>query len=157
LGTVTERLQQILRTVRRDPSRSELSKIDLNVVIADTQRTWEDLAREKWKLALSAELAGEALVIEGDLSDLQQPFENLVFNARDPRCEMRNQTRDQARRAEGLDSNRRRQALIDAATWKGTVQLRTYRRGDRAVLEVRDNGIGMTEEVRRRCTETHFT
>jgi len=25
------------------------------------------------------------------------------------------------------------------------------------VLEVRDNGIGMTEEVRRRCTETHFS
>jgi signal transduction histidine kinase len=25
------------------------------------------------------------------------------------------------------------------------------------VLEVRDNGVGMTEEVRRRCTETHFT
>jgi signal transduction histidine kinase len=24
-------------------------------------------------------------------------------------------------------------------------------------LEVRDNGAGMTEEVRRRCTETHFS
>jgi signal transduction histidine kinase len=24
-------------------------------------------------------------------------------------------------------------------------------------LEVQDNGIGMTEEVRRRCTETHFS
>jgi signal transduction histidine kinase len=25
------------------------------------------------------------------------------------------------------------------------------------VLEVQDNGIGMTEEVKRRCTETHFS
>ena len=25
------------------------------------------------------------------------------------------------------------------------------------MLEVRDNGIGMSEEVRRRCTETHFS
>ena len=25
------------------------------------------------------------------------------------------------------------------------------------MLEVRDNGIGMTEDVRRRCTETHFS
>ena len=30
LGTVTERLQQILRTVRRDPSKAELTRLDLN-------------------------------------------------------------------------------------------------------------------------------
>jgi len=29
--------------------------------------------------------------------------------------------------------------------------------GAEAVLEVTDNGAGMTEEVRRRCTETHFS
>src|SRR5207244_4315857 len=44
LGTVTERLQQILQTVRRDPSCSVLSRIDLNHVLRDIQRTWEDLA-----------------------------------------------------------------------------------------------------------------
>src|SRR5262249_48100336 len=44
LGTVTERLQQILRTVRRDPSRSELTELDLNDLVRDLQRTWEDLA-----------------------------------------------------------------------------------------------------------------
>jgi signal transduction histidine kinase len=37
------------------------------------------------------------------------------------------------------------------------VVLRTRREGDRAVMEVSDNGIGMTEEVRRRCTEPHFS
>ncbi|HEX5272736.1 MAG TPA: ATP-binding protein, partial [Gemmataceae bacterium] len=31
------------------------------------------------------------------------------------------------------------------------------REGDRALLEVSDNGIGMTEDVCRRCTETHFS
>ena len=35
--------------------------------------------------------------------------------------------------------------------------LRTRREGDVAVLEVSDNGAGMSEEVRRRCTETHFS
>src|SRR5207248_2632874 len=39
LGTVTERLQQILRTVRRDPSRAELTRIDLNALVEDTRRT----------------------------------------------------------------------------------------------------------------------
>jgi signal transduction histidine kinase len=70
---------------------------------------------------------------------------------------MRNHLRDQARRADDLDPQGRRRALIDAAAWKGAAVLRTRRQGDRAVLEVQDNGIGMTEEVRRRCTETHFS
>src|SRR5262249_8724548 len=35
LGTVMERLQQILRTVRRDPSRPELTRLDLNAVVRD--------------------------------------------------------------------------------------------------------------------------
>ena len=34
LGTVTERLQQILQTVRRDPSQSEMVRLELNQVTA---------------------------------------------------------------------------------------------------------------------------
>lgn len=154
LGTVTERLQQILRTVRRDPNRSELTRLDLNAVAADIHRTWEDLAREKWKLMLTAELAPAPLWIEGDWSHLQQAVENLLFNARDATFEMRNSLREQARRTAG---GRVRQALIEAASWKGEILLRTRHEPGRAILEVQDNGIGMTEEVRRRCTETHFT
>jgi len=80
-----------------------------------------------------------------------------LFNARDATFERRNQLRDQARSNESLTAEARRQALIDAAAWKGAVTLRTRRQGDSAVLEVTDNGIGMTEEIRRRCTETHFS
>jgi signal transduction histidine kinase len=50
-----------------------------------------------------------------------------------------------------------KQALISAAGWKGMVTMRTLKQGDHVVLEVEDNGIGMNEEVRRRCTETHFS
>ncbi len=158
LGTVTERLQQILHTVRRDPGRAELTRIDLNRVAADLHRTWEHLAREKWKVTLTVELWPEPLVVEGDLSHLQQAVENLLFNARDATFEMRNHLREQAHSrdaADGLEG--RRQALIAAAAWKGHVVLRTRRDGDRAAFEVQDNGIGMTEEVRRHCTETHFS
>jgi signal transduction histidine kinase len=183
LGTVTERLQQILQTVRRDPTRPERVRIDLNVLVRDMQRTWENLARDRWKLELRVDLeTGEGqkpqpLWIEGDLSHLQQAVENLLFNARDATFEMRNRLREQARRQEakeevtgqaprvhppGVDLSPsptadRRQALIAAAAWRGTVVLRTRRDGERALLEVQDNGIGMTEEVRRRCTETHFS
>ncbi len=162
LGTVTERLQQILQTVRRDPSQSEPVRLDLNELAHDVQRTWGDMAGEKWRLALRLELAEGPVWIEGDRSHLQQALENLLFNARDATFEMRNHLREQARHgtgrasSEGADSARRR-ALIAAAGWKGEVVLRTRREGDGAVLEVRDNGIGMTDEVKRRCTETHFS
>jgi signal transduction histidine kinase len=162
LGMVTERLQQILHTVHRDPSRAELMRIDLNTLAREMQRTWEHLAREKWKLTLSADLWAEPLMIEGDLSHLQQAAENLLFNARDATFEMRSHLRDKARQlpesGQGRDGlEERRQALIAAAAWKGQVILRTRRQDDRAILEVQDNGIGMSEEVRRRCTETHFS
>jgi signal transduction histidine kinase len=162
LGTVTERLQQILQTVHRDPSRAELTRIDLNELAAEMQRNWEDLAQEKWKLTLTLELCEGPMEIEGDLSHLQQAAENLLFNARDATFEMRNHLREKARRGSGPRTANgggedRRQALIAAAAWKGRVCLRTRRQEGRAVLEVQDNGIGMTEEVRRRCTETHFS
>jgi signal transduction histidine kinase len=157
LGTVTERLQQILRTVRRDPSKAELTALDLNQVVTDVHNTWSDLAREKWKLLLMIDVAALPLSIEADLSHLQQAIENLIFNARDATFEMRNQLRDQARQQPEHPIDARRQGLIDAAAWKGITVLRTRREGDAAVLEVQDNGIGMTEEIQQRCTQTHFS
>ncbi len=157
LGTVTERLQQILRTVRRDPSRSEPTRLDLNEVVRELHRTWQDLGREKWKLGLSTELAPEPLWIDADLSHLQQAIENLIFNARDATFEMRNHLREQAHRRADLSATGRKEALIAAAGWRGSIVMRTRRDGDGAVLEVQDNGIGMTDEVRIRCRETHFS
>src|SRR5262249_19054759 len=132
----------------------------LNAVVRDLDHTWRDLAREKWKLDLSVELSPEPLWVEGDASHLQQAVENLLFNARDATFEMRNYQRTLARSGEAAaepGSADRRQALIAAAAWRGSVVVRTLRKEGWAVLEVRDNGIGMTEEVRRRCTETHFS
>jgi signal transduction histidine kinase len=163
LGTVTERLQQILQTVRRDPNKSERIRIDLNTLVREIHRTWADMARDKWKLLVELELDpdGEPLWVNGDLSHLEQVLENLLFNARDATFEMRNHLREQARRetnagAGPLDAPRRL-ALISAAGWKGRVVLRTRRDAGRAVLEVEDNGIGMAADVRQRCTETYFS
>ncbi len=179
LGTVTERLQQILQTVRRDPHQAQRVRLDLNALAADLEHTWAEMSRERWKLALKADLFSPAgqrpaamgltqedgrqpLWIEGDPSHLQQALENLLFNARDATFEMRNHLRDQARRlgASGQESPAepgKRQALIAAAAWKGEVTLRTRLHGRQVILEVADNGIGMTEEVRQRCLETHFS
>jgi signal transduction histidine kinase len=157
LGTVTERLQQILRTVRRDPSRAEMTRVDLGDLVRDAVRTWAETARDKWKVVLTAEVAPGPLPVNGDLSHLQQAVENLITNARDATFEMRNHLREEARKDASLDAAARRQRLIDAAAWKGEVRLRAYADGGSAVLEVRDNGIGMNEEVRAKCLTTHFT
>jgi signal transduction histidine kinase len=157
MGTVTERLQQILRTVRRDPTRSEPTRLDLNALAMELRRHWEDMALQKWKLTLTTDLWPESLWIHGDPSHLMQAGENLLFNARDATFEMRNHLREQARRDPQLGPEERRHALIAAAAWKGAVVLRTRREDHQIVLEMEDNGIGMTEEVRRRCVETHFS
>jgi signal transduction histidine kinase len=155
LGTVTERLQMILRTVRRDPNKADMTRLDVNDLIRETGQMWGGIGKEKWKLAVEVRPAVEPLYIRGDLSHLQQAIENLVFNARDATFEMRNHVREAAR-AEP-DANRRRQAILDAAAWRGDVTLTGYRHGDQAILEVQDNGIGMTREVRDRCLQTHFS
>jgi signal transduction histidine kinase len=155
LGTVTERLQQILRTVRRDPTRAEMTRLDLVEVARASFQTWAETAWDKWKLRITAELPGEPLTIQGDLSHLQQAIENLIFNSRDATFEMRNALREEARRE--TDPTVRKQKLIDAASWKGEVSLRVRKEGTTAVLEIADNGIGMTDEVRENCLKTHFT
>jgi signal transduction histidine kinase len=156
LGTVTERLQQILQTVRRDPSHSEMGRLDLRVLLRSLEQTWRDLAWERWKLQLTVEVDDRPLWVEGDLSHLQQTVENLLFNARDATFEMRLQLREQARLGENGEGAKR-QALIAAASWKGNIVVRGWREQDAVLVEVRDNGIGMTEEVLQHCTETHFT
>jgi signal transduction histidine kinase len=67
---------------------------------------------------------------------------------------MRGHLRDEARQA---PPEERRQALINAAGWRGKVVLGARQGPTGPVLEVTDNGIGMTEDVRKRCTEAHFS
>lgn len=46
---------------------------------------------------------------------------------------------------------------VDAMPGGGTIELATHRDGDRVVVEVRDDGVGMSEEERSRCLEPFFT
>src|SRR5262249_53890518 len=70
LGTVTERLQRILQTVRRDPSQSESVALDLNQLVREMQAAWCDVAADKWKMAIQLEVAAEPLTVAGDPSHL---------------------------------------------------------------------------------------
>jgi signal transduction histidine kinase len=107
---------------------------------------------ERWK----DEMAPGEMWIQADTSHLMQTFENLLCNARDATFEMRNAIRQSAH-SPGMHDDARRQALLQASAWRGTIAFRTRRNNGQIIVEVIDNGIGMTEEVRRRCTETHFS
>jgi signal transduction histidine kinase len=186
LGTVTERLQEILQTVQRDPNKFEHLQIDLNALAQDLHKTWAEQAETKWKTLIDTDLyRGEGsrhapredpvversmttsqaeptpLFVNGDRSHLQQTLENFLFNARDAISEMRNHLRKLARPegsgGKGPLDETQRQALIAAAGWKGRVLIRTCIVGGQPVIEVHDNGIGMTPETRDRCTEPHFS
>ncbi|NBO93061.1 MAG: sensor histidine kinase [Planctomycetia bacterium] len=151
LGLVTDRLHQILTTVRRDPSQAKTDRIDLNELAQGIGQTWGEVAADRWQLDLIIQPAEQPTRIEGDWSHLQQAVENLLFNARDATFERRNQLREAARRD---SSANRKQALLEAASWRGCVVVKV---GPGPILEVSDNGAGMSETVRERCTETHFT
>jgi len=156
LGTVTERLQEILRTIRRDPKTAELAELDLAALLRETSSTWRELAADKWKLNLVVTASGPPF-IQGDRSHLQQAIENLVFNARDATFEERNARRDAVRRETTADGDDRRRRLIEAAGWRGEVTLLLKGEAEFVDLIVTDNGIGMTDEVRENCLQTHFT
>ncbi len=179
LGTVTERLQEILQTVQRDPSKFERVRIDLNALATDLHRAWAEQAEAKWKMVVELDLHSSPLLsqgegrgvrgqteptplyVSGDRSHLQQTLENFLFNARDAISEMRNHLRKLARpegaAQPGPLDEAQRHALIAAAGWKGRVVIRTRVIDGQPVLEVQDTGIGMTPETRDHCTEPHYS
>jgi signal transduction histidine kinase len=133
-----------LRDFYRGRTKSEeLLPVDVNQQIDDvvelTRPRWRDLAqREGISIQIQTELEPELPLLRGDAIELREALINLVFNA------------------------------VDALTEGGTVTLATLLE-DRAgsdrnrppkrqlVIEVRDNGVGMDEETRRRCLEPFFS
>ncbi len=93
-----------------------------------TQPKWRNQARAAGcKVSVRLDL-GTLPDVAGNAAELREVVTNLIFNA------------------------------VDAMPQGGEITLRTRRVGDAAVFfEVADTGIGMTDEVRRRCLEPFFS
>jgi PAS domain S-box-containing protein len=125
---IVSRLKEFYRP--RDPDEV-FHPVDVDAVveqtIALTQPRWKEQAQAS---GIAIDLRSKLRArrpVLGNASDLRELLTNLIFNA------------------------------IDALPAGGTIEIRTREDGREIVLDVTDTGVGMSEEVQRRCLEPFFT
>ncbi len=130
-ATDAEAIVRRLREFYRAQEDEEFSPVDLRALIAQTalltRPRWRDQAQAAGATIEVITKTGGPMRVLGNESELRELLTNLIFNA------------------------------VDAMPAGGTIELRARIEGSEAILEVADTGIGMSEEVRRRCLEPFFT
>jgi two-component system, cell cycle sensor histidine kinase and response regulator CckA len=125
--TLSARLTQQLMAFSKSGAVS-VETMDLNQLVAALRPILKAALSGRSRLHLQQEM-NQVLPVKANVVLLEQVIMNLVFNARN--------------------------AMSDP---QGLIILRTYSRGDgQAVLEVEDNGSGMSEEVLSKAFEPFFT
>ena len=128
-AVTVNRLQEYSRKL---PESDNFESLEINKIAGDAV----DLTKHKWKnqaqsrgvvIDVKKDLATEPLMIRGSAPEIREVLTNLIFNA------------------------------VDAMPEGGTITLGTGRRGQRALLYVRDTGTGMTEDVRRKIFTPFFS
>jgi signal transduction histidine kinase len=139
LVTIQRAIDDVAQTVARmrefyRPTEAEvhLTDVDLNTLVQQvanlTRARWNDLPQRRGiMIELKTQLAADLPVIRGAENEIRDALTNLVFNA------------------------------VDAMPEGGTIEITTCAASGLVQLAVRDTGIGMDEETRRRCLEPFFT
>ncbi|MBI3970560.1 MAG: PAS domain S-box protein [Chloroflexi bacterium] len=127
-ASVVRRLSQFYRQRRAE---EPLAPVDVNRLveqaIALTQPRWKDQAQAAGSIIAVRSALNSVPVVMGDEAALREALTNLIFNA------------------------------VDALSNGGTIIVRTRAGRGHVVLEVVDDGAGMTEEVRQRCLEPFYS
>jgi signal transduction histidine kinase len=140
LKTIQRAIEDVAETVARmrefyrprEPQIA-LGRIHVNRAVQQivelTRARWSDVAQQRGvMIELRTELADGLPELIGAESEVRDALTNLIFNA------------------------------VDAMPNGGILTLRTYLVGSQHMcLEVRDTGLGMDEETRRRCLEPFYT
>jgi PAS domain S-box-containing protein len=126
-GQTVRRIQQFSRT-REDQSTEVLHLPALaEEVVEITRGKWKHESERHGSKIEVRIEAEDAPAITGSRGEIREALTNLIFNS------------------------------VDAMPEGGTITIAARRAGGDAVLEVRDTGVGMTEEVRSRMFEPFFT
>jgi signal transduction histidine kinase/CheY-like chemotaxis protein len=137
LQTIEKVARDGAQTIRRlqDFTRKRvpqlLFKLDINSIVQDAM----EITRPKWKddvqgRGISIEMVsrlGNLPPVAGNASELREVITNMIFNA------------------------------VEAMPKGGKIELLTFQRDKGVCIQVRDTGMGMTEEVRRKIFEPFFT
>jgi signal transduction histidine kinase/CheY-like chemotaxis protein len=144
LVTIQRAIEDVARTVarmrefyREREAQLTLARVDLNAAIRQvaelTRPRWNDLPQQRGlHVELNMNLADALPEIMGAEHEIRDALTNLIFNA------------------------------IDAMPAGGTITVTTLKMRsrddlDRSVIEVRDTGLGMDDDTRRRCLEPFYT
>jgi two-component system nitrogen regulation sensor histidine kinase NtrY len=100
-----------------------------DLILNDVVENVHDLFTEQKEVELRLNLPEERIHISGDKSHLIRVFNNLVINAI--------------------------QAIPEGR--KGKISVLLYRKGDKAVVQIRDNGGGIPPDIQKRVFEPNFT
>ena len=127
-GEIVHRLRAFHRP---DTTIERRVAIDLNQLMEQaaslTQPRWQTEATASGRQIKVITEPGKIPSVAGDAAELREALTNLIFNA------------------------------VDAMPQGGVITLWTRVENDAVVLEIRDTGTGMNEEVRQRCLEPFFT
>jgi signal transduction histidine kinase/ActR/RegA family two-component response regulator len=144
LVTIQRAIEDVARTVarmrefyREREAQLTLARVDLNAAIRQvaelTRPRWNDLPQQRGlHVELNMDLADALPEIMGAEHEIRDALTNLIFNA------------------------------IDAMPAGGSITALTRKvtggdGHDRSVIEVRDTGVGMDDDTRRRCLEPFYT
>jgi len=127
-GSVVSRLREFYR---RNEDTDVFGPVMLNRVVKQastlTRPKWKDQAQSNGAEVTMRVQLEDRAPVNADECALRELLTNLIFNA------------------------------VDAMPSGGLLLLRTYSEPDCGVIEVKDAGTGMSEEVRRRCLEPFFS
>ena len=122
---------KLLRNFYRRDTAESFEPVDINKLAAETisltRPRWFDMPRRHGLVVQVHEDFADVGCTAGNAAELRDALTNLLFNA------------------------------VDALPQGGDVTVRTRSVADEIILEVADNGSGMSDEVREHCLDPYFT